>query len=117
MTLLAVSRAPLDRIEAFKLRMGWRFKWVSSHGSDFNYDFHVSFTEEERAKGRIYYNYAWRDMDADELSGITVFVKDDAGRSITPTRPLPGATNLCWAPTIISIWCRKGEPRPVPGTI
>jgi predicted dithiol-disulfide oxidoreductase (DUF899 family) len=51
-TLLAVSRAPLAEIEAFKNRMGWRFKWVSSHGSDFNYDFHVSFTTEQIAQGK-----------------------------------------------------------------
>ena len=50
-TLLAVSRAPLDRIEAFRQRMGWRFKWVSSHGSDFNYDFHVSFTDARARQG------------------------------------------------------------------
>jgi len=56
-TLLAVSRAPLAKIEAFKKRMGWRFKWVSSYGSDFNHDYHVSFTKEELAKGKVYYNY------------------------------------------------------------
>ena len=59
-TLLAVSRAPLPEIEAFKQRMGWRFKWVSSYGSDFNYDFHVSFTQDEIAKGKVYYNYDMR---------------------------------------------------------
>ena len=55
-TLLAVSRAPLAEIKAFKNRMGWRFKWVSSYGSDFNYDFHVSFTTEQIAQGKTYYN-------------------------------------------------------------
>jgi predicted dithiol-disulfide oxidoreductase (DUF899 family) len=77
-TLLAVSRAPLAQIEAFKERMGWRFKWVSSYGSDFNYDFHASFTEEELAKGKVYYNY---DMveGYDELPGLSVFYKDPGG--------------------------------------
>src|SRR5881296_3801052 len=56
-TLLAVSRAPLRQIEAFKKRMGWRFKWVSSNGNDFNFDYHVSFTRDEMAKGTVYYNY------------------------------------------------------------
>ena len=56
-TFVAVSRAPLAEIERFRQRMGWQFKWVSSHGSDFNHDFHVSFTPEERAKGEVYYNY------------------------------------------------------------
>ncbi len=78
-TLVAVSRAPLQRIEAFKKRMGWGFKWISSYGSDFNYDFHVSFTPEELAQGGIDYNYAVRDIDSDELSGVSVFYKDDTG--------------------------------------
>src|SRR5580700_5618300 len=53
----AVSRAPLSKIEEFKKRMGWRFNWVSSFGTDFNRDFHVSFTKEEMAKGKVDYNY------------------------------------------------------------
>ena len=52
-----VSRAPLDEIEAYRKRMGWRVRWVSSNGNDFNYDYHVSFTQEEIAKGKVYYNY------------------------------------------------------------
>src|SRR5580704_629740 len=56
-TLAAVSRAPVAKIGAFKRRMGWRFNWVSSHGNDFNADFHVSFTAEELAKGKVNYNY------------------------------------------------------------
>src|SRR3546814_952095 len=59
-TLVAVSRAPLPDIECFRQRMGWQFKWVSSHGSDFNYDFGVSFTPEDLAKGEIRYNYGSR---------------------------------------------------------
>ena len=78
-TLLAVSRAPLSEIEDFRRRMGWHFKWVSSHGSDFNYDFHVSFTPEERAKGEVYYNYGMQPFESEELPGISVFYKDDAG--------------------------------------
>jgi predicted dithiol-disulfide oxidoreductase (DUF899 family) len=77
-TLLAVSRAPLPDIEAFKQRMGWRFKWVSSYGSDFNYDFHVSFTKEELAKGKVAYNYDLVE-GYDELPGISVFYKDPSG--------------------------------------
>src|SRR4030088_385081 len=56
-TLVAVSRAPLAEIEPYKKRLGWRFKWLSSHGSDFNFDYHVSATEEEKAKGKMCYNY------------------------------------------------------------
>ncbi|HEX5325915.1 MAG TPA: thioredoxin family protein [Acetobacteraceae bacterium] len=78
-TLVAVARAPLAEIEAFKRRMGWRFKWVSAHGSDFNYDFHVSFTEADAAKGKVYYNYQMRDFASEEMSGISVFYQDAAG--------------------------------------
>ena len=65
-TLVVVSRAPLPEIEAFKKRMGWRFKWVSSYGSDFNYDYRVSFPKDDIAKGKVYYNYEIRDFQSDE---------------------------------------------------
>jgi predicted dithiol-disulfide oxidoreductase (DUF899 family) len=78
-TLVAISRAPLAEIERFRRRMGWQFKWVSSFGSDFNHDFHVSFTAQERAKGKVYYNYGMVDFPADEAPGLSVFIKDDAG--------------------------------------
>ena len=74
-----VSRAPLAKIEAFKNRMGWRVKWVSSYGNDFNYDFHVSFRPEEIGKGEVYYNYEMRKFQSDEMSGRSVFYKDPAG--------------------------------------
>lgn len=73
---VAVSRAPLSEIEAFKKRMGWGVKWVSSYGSDFNYDFHVSFTPDQIAKGEAYYNYADHTINGEELSGRSVFYKD-----------------------------------------
>jgi predicted dithiol-disulfide oxidoreductase (DUF899 family) len=79
-TFLAVSRAPLADIQRFRSRMGWQFKWVSSHGSDFNYDFGVSFTQEERARGEVYYNYGMQPFESEELPGIGVFYKDDAGK-------------------------------------
>src|SRR5712691_8816654 len=65
-TLLAVSRAPLPQIEAFKRRMGWRFKWVSSYGNDFNRDYHVSFTTDEMAQGEVSYNYATQKFPSEE---------------------------------------------------
>src|SRR5215471_7702258 len=67
-TYVAISRAPLPEIEAFKERMGWRFKWVSSYGNDFNYDYHVSFTREEIAQGKVYYNYEMRDLPIEEMT-------------------------------------------------
>ena len=78
-TLLAVSRAPLAEIEAFKKRMGWRFKWVSSFGNDFNYDYHVSFRENEIEKGKVFYNYEMQEFPSEEAPGISVFTKDGAG--------------------------------------
>lgn len=78
-TLLAVSRAPLAQIETFKQRMGWRFKWVSSYGNDFNRDYHVSFTKDEIAKGEANYNYAISRFPAEEAPGASVFTKDAAG--------------------------------------
>ena len=76
-TVLVISRAPLAEIERFRQRMGWQFKWVSSHGNDFNRDFGVSFTPEELAKGEVYYNYSTWAFPFEELPGISVFYKND----------------------------------------
>jgi predicted dithiol-disulfide oxidoreductase (DUF899 family) len=78
-TLVVVSRAPLPEIQGYKKRMGWRFKWVSSYGSDFNFDYHVSFTEEEEKKNKVYYNYEKAEFMSDELPGLSVFYKDEDG--------------------------------------
>jgi predicted dithiol-disulfide oxidoreductase (DUF899 family) len=78
-SLVTISRAPLEEIETFKKRMGWRFRWISSHGSDFNYDYHVSFSKEEAAIGKVYYNYDHREFVSEELSGLTVFYKNQSG--------------------------------------
>lgn len=74
---VAVSRAPYAEIEPFRKRMGWRFNWVSSYGSDFNYDFHVSFTADEIARGEALYNYEAQRVASDEMSGKSVFYKDE----------------------------------------
>jgi predicted dithiol-disulfide oxidoreductase (DUF899 family) len=80
-TLTAVARAPLAKIEAYKTRMGWRFPWVSSQGSDFNFDYHVSFEPQALANGPVFYNF--REIpgaDAnDELPGLSAFYKDADG--------------------------------------
>jgi predicted dithiol-disulfide oxidoreductase (DUF899 family) len=78
-TLLAVSRAPMARIAEFKKRMGWKFRWVSSNGNDFNRDYHVSFTKEEMARGKVYYNYGMTEFGADEAPGVSVFYKNADG--------------------------------------
>jgi predicted dithiol-disulfide oxidoreductase (DUF899 family) len=77
-TFTAVSRAPLAKISAYKKRMGWSFPWVSSYGSDFNYDFHVSFTEEQLAAGKVDYNYGLVE-GFEELPGLSVFYKNERG--------------------------------------
>ncbi|MDO1581431.1 DUF899 domain-containing protein [Rhizobium oryzicola] len=80
-TLTAVSRAPLAKIEAYRRRMGWHFPWVSSFASDFNFDFGVSFTREQLAAGPVTYNF--RETPAaqahDELPGLSSFYRNDQG--------------------------------------
>jgi len=78
-TLAVVSHAPLAKLEAFKKRMDWHFNWVSSHGSDFNADYHVSFTPEEIAQGKVNYNYTMQEFPSAEAPGLSVFYKDAAG--------------------------------------
>jgi predicted dithiol-disulfide oxidoreductase (DUF899 family) len=78
-TMAAISRAPLAKIVGFKKRMGWQFPWVSSYGSDFNHDLHVSFTDEELAQGKVNYNFTMQEFPSAEAPGISVFYKDDAG--------------------------------------
>jgi predicted dithiol-disulfide oxidoreductase (DUF899 family) len=77
---VAVSRAPWDKIATFQRRMGWGFKWRSSFGSDFNYDYHVSFKPEEVARGEVYYNFEMQKPQGEELHGISVFYKDTDGK-------------------------------------
>jgi predicted dithiol-disulfide oxidoreductase (DUF899 family) len=77
-TMVTVSRAPLPTLEAFKARMGWTFPWVSSHGSDFNHDFHVTFTDDER-RGDVDYNYQRQSFGSPEAPGASVFARDADG--------------------------------------
>jgi predicted dithiol-disulfide oxidoreductase (DUF899 family) len=79
LSFAAVSRAPWEKIAPFKERMGWNFPWVSSFGSDFNYDFHVSFTPEQIANKDVVYNFERSDETMDELPGGSVFFKNTAG--------------------------------------
>ena len=78
-TMIAVSRAPLAEIERFRRRMGWQFEWVSSHGSDFNHDFAVSFGPDDERDGKLVYNFATQPFQGEEAPGISVFYKNDAG--------------------------------------
>jgi predicted dithiol-disulfide oxidoreductase (DUF899 family) len=78
-TFVVASRAPLAALQNFRSRMGWRFEWVSSADSDFNFDYHVSFRPEELASGEVYYNYGPSEPMLEELSGISVFYRDAGG--------------------------------------
>ncbi len=77
--LVVVSRAPLEKIKAFQQRMGWHFKWLSSHGNDFNYDYGVSFTPEQLRKGTAVYNYAKMTDKDSEREGFSAFYRDPGG--------------------------------------
>ncbi|HEY4765903.1 MAG TPA: thioredoxin family protein [Candidatus Sulfotelmatobacter sp.] len=82
-TWTAVSRASLAEIEAYRKRMGWRFPWVSASGTDFNYDYHVSFTNDDLATGKVLYNFTETPVQSEsagtELPGLSSFYKDEAG--------------------------------------
>jgi predicted dithiol-disulfide oxidoreductase (DUF899 family) len=78
-TMIAVSRAPYGKLAAYKKRMGWSFNWVSSGDTDFNFDYHVSFTPEERVKKKGFYNFTMQDPGPPEREGHSVFYKDGAG--------------------------------------
>lgn len=77
-TMIAVSRAPYSKIEEYKKRMGWIFKWVSSYDNDFNFDYHVSFTPKELSEKKAFYNYNLQDTHSPEREGVSVFYKDTA---------------------------------------
>jgi predicted dithiol-disulfide oxidoreductase (DUF899 family) len=77
---VAVARAPIEEIAAVRKRMGWRFTWVSSYESDFNYDFNVSYTPERIAAGSAYYNFQQNNPGMQDLSGDSIFFKDEAGQ-------------------------------------
>src|SRR5947209_16479754 len=78
-TMVAISRAPYKKLAAYEKRMGWSFKWLSSHDTDFNFDYHVSFTPEELAKKKAFYNFTMQDPGPADREGTSVFYKDAAG--------------------------------------
>jgi predicted dithiol-disulfide oxidoreductase (DUF899 family) len=78
-TLVAISRAPLEKLEAFRTRMGWTFDWVSSVQGDFNFDYAVSFTPDQIKSGAKLYNFGTSGFGAEEAPGISVFYRDEAG--------------------------------------
>jgi predicted dithiol-disulfide oxidoreductase (DUF899 family) len=79
-TFIAISRAPLAKLQAYAKRMGWSFPWYSSFGNDFNFDYYASFTPEQQAAGEAFYNYEQRKIPTSDLVGISVFYKDARGK-------------------------------------
>lgn len=78
-TMIAVSRAPYENLAAYRQRMGWGFKWVSSGGNDFNYDFHFAFTPEQIASGKAFFNYTFQNPGPLDREGHSVFYRDERG--------------------------------------
>lgn len=78
-SMVAVSRAPYEKLAAYRQRMGWGFKWVSSFGTDFNFDFNVSFTPDDMAKKKAFYNFKMQDPGVEEREGVSVFCRDAQG--------------------------------------
>ena len=111
--LWAVSRAPLAKLQAYKQRMGWSFPWASSFGSDFNYDFQVSFTEEQQRSGVVEYNFRTMDTRSDlgDAQTLAVFGTDAA----TVTREAPGMSAFALDEgvvyhTLLDVHARAGRP-------
>jgi predicted dithiol-disulfide oxidoreductase (DUF899 family) len=83
-SVVMVSRAPIEKLEGFRKRMGWNCPWVSSYRNSFNRDYHVSFSKDEMANGEVFYNFGLNRFPSDEAPGASVFYKD-AARSIFHT--------------------------------
>ena len=79
-TMIGVSRAPYNKIDAYKKRLGWDFKWVSSYDTDFNFDYNVSFTKEELEKKEAFYNFTIQDPYVSEQPGVSIFYKDPSDK-------------------------------------
>ena len=91
-TFVAISRAPLAKLQAYRKRMGWSFKWLSSFGSDFNHDYYVTFTPEEMATGTAFYNYMRKTPPCRKWSASACFIRTRTAASSTPTRPIRAAS-------------------------
>jgi predicted dithiol-disulfide oxidoreductase (DUF899 family) len=79
-TMIAVSHAPYGKLAAYEKRMAWNFKWLSSFGTDFNFDYHVSFTPEEIRNKTAFYNFAIQPTPGTDAPGVSVFYRDQSGR-------------------------------------
>lgn len=97
-SMVTISRAPIDKLMAFRERMGWKFRWVSSNGNHFNQDFGIYFTAAEREKGLALYNYTKTAPPISDLPGLSVFARDEAGQVYhtysTYARGLDGFLNV-----------------------
>jgi len=113
--MIAVSRAPYTKLAAYKKRMGWSFKWVSSFETDFNFDYHVSFRPEELAKKEAFYNYTIQNPYESEREGVSVFYKDPAGSVFHTYSTYARGIDMSNVTTTTSTWCPKAGTRLVRG--
>ena len=104
--MIAVSRAPLEKLQTYKRRMGWSFPWASSFGSDFNYDFDASYTEEQQRQGNIEYNYRSMDvkpvLEAGEEGPVAEFAAMVGTDAATYTREAPGMSAFALEDGVVS---------------
>ena len=105
-----LARAAAE-VETFQRRMGWKFKWLSSFGSDFNHDYQVSVSPQEKAAGEVYYNYELTNFRAKNGPASACSSRTAPAKSSTPI-PATAAASICWsAPTTFSIWRRRAATR------
>ena len=107
--------APLALDRGVQKRMGWRFEWVSSYGTDFNYDYRVSFTKEEMGKGNVHYNFGPNGFPSEEAPASVCSTRTGRARYFTPTPAMRAAPNPCSAATTSSTSCRRVAMRRSPG--
>ena len=108
----AVSRGPIDKLQAYRKRMGWNFRWVSSAANDFNFDYHVSFSEEERKRGVVYNLDKRGDPGSTRFLASACSTRTMTGRSITPIRPMAAAARCSCRSIAGSTSRRMGATRP-----
>ena len=110
-TIIAVSRAPYEKLAAYKLRMGWGFKWVSCGNTDFNFDFHFAFTPAELAAGRLHSNYTIQNPGPADREGHSVFYRTSAVMSFTPIPATCAAMKSLTSTITTSISCQRAATR------
>lgn len=116
-SIVAVSRAPVAQIQAAQKRMGWTIPWVSSFESDFNYDFHVAFKPEDIARGKVFYNHEVQPITVEDLSGFSVFYKDEKGDIFLTYANFGRGAEYAMTPYVFLDMTPKGRDEPERGNM